>query len=77
MGWRYVGCDMSGKDTMTKRDELKKALLKTAVKKGGKPTVTCKKVLLLAGKFDVTPLQVGRMCDKEGIKIRECMMGCF
>ncbi|MEI7880178.1 MAG: hypothetical protein WCI95_04800 [bacterium] len=57
--------------------ELKEAVVKATVKRNGKPILTCKKALLLAGKFDVTPKQIGKLCDSESIKIRQCQLGCF
>lgn len=56
---------------------LKSEVLKATVMRNGKPILSCKKALWLAGKFNVSPKRVGALCDKESIKIRQCQLGCF
>lgn len=60
-----------------KTSDLKRAVLKAVVNRGGKPILSCKKALTLADKFGVTPRRVGALCDRENIKIRQCQLGCF
>lgn len=62
---------------MTKSDELKAALVKSSRTRNGKRIVTCKQALALAAAFKVPPRRVGRICDAEGIKLRQCLLGCF
>jgi len=56
---------------------LKAAVLKATVKQNEKPVISCKKALRLAEEFHVTSKRIGSLCDKEGIKIRQCLLGCF
>ncbi|MGD2176041.1 MAG: hypothetical protein PVJ27_11605 [Candidatus Brocadiaceae bacterium] len=39
--------------------------------------IECAKALALARDFDVAPLEIGRACNSEGIKIARCQLGCF
>jgi hypothetical protein len=39
--------------------------------------LSCAKALELAEQFGVRPARVGALCDAEGIKIRQCRLGCF
>ncbi len=57
--------------------DVKQAVIKAAVKRGGKPTISCRRLLQLAEKSGVAPKRIGRLCDEEKIKIRQCQLGCF
>ena len=60
-----------------KSSEVRNALMTATKKRGGRQIVSCESLLKLAGKLSVPPIRLGRMCDKEGIKIRRCKLGCF
>lgn len=58
-------------------NEAKEVLLKTTRRQAGKQIISCEKILQLAKDCGVSPKSLGRLCDREGIKIRQCMLGCF
>ena len=43
----------------------------------GKPALTCAQALELAKAFQIEPASVGAACDRLGIKIMHCQLGCF
>lgn len=60
-----------------KSKDVKEALLKATVTKNGRRIISCDRVLRLAARLRVPPARLGRMCDCEEIKIRQCKLGCF
>lgn len=71
------GRHIDRKESVMKSTDIHKALMKAAKMHEGRQIVSCKSLLQLAGKFSVPPIKLGRICDKEGIKIRHCKLGCF
>ena len=59
------------------RKEKNKRLLDSAIKRNGKARLTCAQALKIAGQCKASPAEIGRLCDKAGIKIRRCKLGCF
>lgn len=55
------------------REELKSALEQAA--KDGK--ISCEEAWDLADKADVERIEVGKLADEAGVKIRACQLGCF
>jgi hypothetical protein len=45
--------------------------------RGRARTIDCRDALALAARLGVAPARVGRACDREGIKIVRCRLGCF
>jgi hypothetical protein len=39
--------------------------------------IDCRDALAIAARLGVPPSQVGRLCDRAGIKIANCQLGCF
>jgi hypothetical protein len=39
--------------------------------------IECRDALAVATRLGVPPSQVGRVCDRDGIKIANCQLGCF
>ena len=53
--------------------DLKKAVLSRIDKK----KLTCKQIWDLADEFKIHKMKVSSLCDKSGIKIKECQLGAF
>ena len=58
-------------------DELKAAVNQATRSRNGRRVLTCRQALALADRFCVPPRRIGRICDAEGIKLRQCLLGCF
>ncbi len=56
---------------------IKKELQSKVNDKDGKLTIPCATTMEIAEKFSVTPIEVGQICNKMGIKIVNCQLGCF
>jgi hypothetical protein len=52
-------------------------LQKATIKRNGRDTISCKRVLSLADSFNISPARIGKMCDDQHIKITKCKLGCF
>ena len=39
--------------------------------------VDCRDALALAARLGIRPARVGQVCDRHGIKIANCQLGCF
>ena len=57
--------------------KLVESVLKAASKGKEKKKLSCKKALLLAEEHGVKPAVVGKICDREMIKLTSCQLGCF
>ena len=52
--------------------------VKDAVKSRSKDgSISCKQALSIADRMDVNPKLVGMAADMQGIKVRNCQLGCF
>jgi hypothetical protein len=60
-----------------KQKELRKAVLAAAKERAGRKILSCPDALRIAEEIGVPAAAVGRVCDKEKIKIRNCALGCF
>ncbi len=58
---------------MTSQEELKTAIGEIAVE--GK--ASCKALLALAEKLDVSPKQIGEACNEINVRVSTCQLGCF
>lgn len=56
---------------------LKEALLIKAEKKGEKTYLSCYAAFQLAKEYDVKPADIGKLCNTENIKFKNCQLGCF
>ncbi|MCZ0861567.1 hypothetical protein O0S10_10110 [Methanocorpusculum sp. MG] len=59
---------------VTSSDEQIRAAF-TAEKIGSE--ITCPKAQAICKKYGIEPASLGEYCNKEGIKLRHCMFGCF
>ena len=65
---------------MDKNEQLIDAVLNTA--KGQHPTdgrkqLTCGEAFELAKKYEAEVIEIGRICDKNNIRMCKCQLGCF
>lgn len=60
-----------------KKHEMDAKVAARARTVGGRKVLTCKAALKLAEELGVTPKTIGGICDRTGIKIRGCQLGCF
>jgi len=58
-------------------DKLQQAVVAAAKELDGKQRLACAQALKLAAQHGVTPAEVGRVCDENGIRMRSCQLGCF
>ncbi len=60
---------------MAETDEDKiRAEVEYVARDGG---AACRQLLALATRLNVSPAEVGRVCNEMKIKIRSCQLGCF
>ncbi len=69
---------MSEKNTDNVNDqEILQELLSLVKTKDEKKMIACADAFKLAKQYNVTNAVIGRMCNKEDIKIYQCQLGCF
>jgi hypothetical protein len=39
--------------------------------------IDCREALAIAARLGIPPARVGRVCDRHGIRITNCQLGCF
>jgi hypothetical protein len=62
---------------MKSQEELTRIVLDRSREIEGRSTLTCAKALGLAAELGVEPMQIGRICDQENIRLSSCQLGCF
>jgi len=62
---------------MDKSEDLVNAVLEGAQEVDGKKKLACAQAFELANEFQVEVVEVGRICNKQNIKICKCQLGCF
>ena len=62
---------------MGKEGDLIKAVLERAQEIDGRKKLACAEALELAKEFEMEPIEVGRICNRNNIRIRKCQLGCF
>ena len=62
---------------MAKEQGLIEAVVEKAKEQDGRRQLTCKEAFELAEEFGAEILEVGRICNKQNIRIRRCQLGCF
>ena len=60
-----------------KDQAVKEAVLAAAKNEGDRKNLPCPEALRIANENGVAPNVVGRICNEEKIKIRNCSLGCF
>ena len=62
---------------MSENKELVDAVLRGTEEAEGKKSLACAKAFELARRFKVAPVEIGRVCNRQDIKICKCQLGCF
>jgi len=58
-------------------EQLEKDVLEKSFMEKGKKRLKCKDALEIAARHDVVPHKIGGVCNRKGIKIVACQLGCF
>ena len=58
-------------------DKLKKCIVENCVKDDGKLKLTCSTAFKIAEEQGVKLLDITKICNRDGIKISKCQLGCF
>lgn len=62
---------------MDNSEDLTKTVLERAQEIDGKKKMACAEAFNLAQEFQVEAIEIGRICNKQNIKICKCQLGCF
>ena len=62
---------------MDKSKDLVKAVLEQAREIDGIKKLACSEAFKLAREFQAAPIEIGRICNQQKIKICKCQLGCF
>lgn len=60
-----------------KNEKLDAIVRETAFEVNGKKRIRCETAFRLAEENGVTPGEVGDICNRAGVKIVACQLGCF
>ncbi len=61
----------------TSDEGLVEVVRKAAREEAGKMKLACTDALKIAAQYEVKPIAVGQICNREGIKMCKCQLGCF
>ncbi len=62
---------------MDKSEDLVNAVLEQVQEVDGKKNLACAQAFELAHEFQVEVIEIGRICNRQKIKICKCQLGCF
>jgi len=62
---------------MGKEEDLINAIVERAEEADGKKQLSCAEAFEIARELGVKIREVGRICNREKIRIRNCQLGCF
>lgn len=62
---------------MVEKEDLISAVLKKVKLIDGRKKLTCVEAFELARQFKVGIIEIGRICNKNSVKIHRCQLGCF
>lgn len=62
---------------MSENKDLVDAVLKRVQEADGKKKLPCAQAFELAREFKVAPIEIGRICNRQDIRICKCQLGCF
>ena len=57
--------------------EHEKLVIAAATAHDGKKTLPCAKAFALAERHGISVKEIGEICDRHGVKIIHCQLGCF
>ncbi|MFO7914995.1 MAG: hypothetical protein R6U43_04830 [Candidatus Krumholzibacteriales bacterium] len=58
-------------------DKLEKDVIEKSFTEEGKKRLRCRDALEIAAGHQVAPHRIGGICNRKGIKIVACQLGCF
>jgi hypothetical protein len=58
-------------------DALTAAVMEASFEEDGKRKLACPEAFKLAATLDVELLDIARICNRAGIRICQCQLGCF
>ena len=59
------------------KEELSKAVIERAQEIDSRKKLACIEAFNLAQEFEVEVIDIGRICNRNNIKIHKCQLGCF
>jgi len=62
---------------MSRQDDLVVAVQQATEERDGRTTLRCAVAFELAERFGVKPIEIGRICNQQKIKMVKCQLGCF
>lgn len=62
---------------MDSRDELVAAVKAAAIERNGRIVLRCSDAFRLAESLSADPMEIGAICEDQGIRIGQCQLGCF
>jgi len=62
---------------MSKKDDMINTVLERAQEIDGKKKLACAEAFKLANEFQVEAVDIGRVCNRQKIRICKCQLGCF
>jgi len=62
---------------MDNRQKLIEAVLEKAREPDGKKKLSCAKAFELARQYDAKINEIGRICNRQNVRICNCQLGCF
>jgi hypothetical protein len=79
--YRYVEQCISelgvGEIRMCKSDDLTNAVIERAQEIDGKKRLACAEAFRLSQELNAELAEIGRICNRQKIKICKCQLGCF
>ena len=66
-----------GDGKMAQGSELVKAVKQAASEVDGTKKISCAMAFEVGERFGATKMEVGQICNDEGIRIFACQLGCF
>lgn len=58
-------------------DQLEKDVMERSFSEKGQKRLKCRDALEIAARHEVAPHKIGGICNRKGIKIVACQLGCF
>ncbi len=62
---------------MSKEEDLINTVLERAQEVDGRKKLACAEAFKLAQELDVEAAEIGRICNRQKIRICKCQLGCF
>lgn len=62
---------------MDKKEQMTNAVIERAQESNGKKRLTCAEAFELAREYEAGVIEIGRICNRNDIKIYKCQLGCF